>query len=261
MNMQLELALSTLLIPLALSFLVQRLTLKNQSFMILGVLMTWLVSYLWIAGTPSFLPKEAVEWSVYLGGVLTITSFIVKSIKSQALLFSTLSILGVILIAWPVISHAPTIQLFAELTFFALFAIIIAFRMKDSSKASPALSIAVSNGGLAIVAGLGGSLLIGQLAGALASALGAFAIYELFKKLEQTQMNYSTRLLGALLSLLMLVVARIYAELPLVSMALLALSLTLGLITKWRYASGLGLAAVIISITYLLLTTDESSYY
>jgi len=261
MNMQLGLVLSTLIIPLALSFLVQRLAQKKQSITILGFFITWLISYLWIAGIPSFFPKEAIEWSVYLGATFIIASFIITSLKQQALLFSALYILGVTLIVWPVITHSPELQLFAELIFFTLIGIIVAFRMEDTSTASPALSIGISNGGLAIVAGLGGSLLIGQLAGALASALGAFAIYELFKKLEHTQLNYNTRLLSTLLSLLLLVVARIYAELPLVSITLLALALALGLTTKWRYASGLSLVMVTASITYLLLTTDESSYY
>ena len=261
MNMQIELALSTLVLPLALSFLVQKLSASNKQVMTIGVFITWLISYLWIAGIPSIPPKEAIEWSIYLSTFFIIGSLILKTESSKALLFGALSLLGIILIALPVIRHAPELQLFFELSFFALVVIFITYRMRNSSQASPALSLGISNGGLAIVAGLGGSLLIGQLAGALASALGAFAIYELINKLEQKQMIKSTRLLATLLSLLMLVVARIYAELPLVSVALLALSLILGLSIKWRFASALSLIAVIGSIANLLLTADQSSYY
>ena len=261
MDMQLELALSTLVIPLALSFAVQRLSLVLKSIITTGVFIAWLISFFWIVGVPSLPPKEAIEWSIYIGAVFIIISLFLKSGFGQIILHALLSIVGAILIAWPVISHTPELQLFVELLFFLLIAGIISYRLLHISPASPALSIGISNAGLAIVAGLGGSLLIGQLSGALAASLGAFALLELYKKLEATQIRRNTTLLTSLLSLLMIIVARIYAELPLVSVVLLALSLTLGLSCRWKYASSLSLILTLFSIVWLLSTADKSSYY
>ncbi len=261
MNMQLELALSTLVIPLLLSFLIFKIGKNSRKFEAISVFIVWLISYLWIAGVPSIPPKEAIEWVVYIGVIFAGLSTLLKSSIHQVIIHGLLLVIGIVLVAWPVLSHSPELRLFAELLFFAIIGLGISFGLKTSQPNSPALTLGISNGGLAIVAGLGGSLLIGQLAGALASALGIFALYEIFSRLKDAQIKQSTLLLAALLSLLMLVVARVYADIPLIPTVLIALSLMLGLTSKWRYATGLSLILIITSITWLLLTTDNSSYY
>ena len=269
MNMQLELALSTLIVPFALSFILKKLLVKHKQFEVLAVFATWLVSYVWIAGLPSFLPKEAIEWCVYLGVAAILISFFMKinsrhkstSNLNGPVSFFALSIIGIILVTWPVLSRSPDLQLLTELFFFGLIAVVITYRSSYSKPVNPALTLGISNAGLAIVAGLGGSLLIGQLAGALAASLGAYALLELFKKLKTAELRVDTSLLVSLLSLIMLVVARVFAEIPFTSAIFIGLALMLGLSVKGVFGSSLSMASVVASIVWLLSTSDQSSYY
>ena len=262
MNMQIQLALSTVVIPLALSFIVQKLGVSNKIFIAPGIFIAWLVSYLWIAGIPSVPPKEAIQWTVWLAAAFVLINFVInKSEVALVFIQFLLSLLGIVFVAWPVLSHSADALFYAELIFFVVISGLVAYRLSNTKPVTPALSLAISNGGVAIVAGLGGSLLMGQLAAVLASAIGAFALYEIYKKLTETQLNKSAILLLVLLSLLLLLTARIYAELSLISVVFLALSLLLGMVIKSRYASVFSLIGVISSIAYLLLTSDQSSYY
>ncbi len=260
--MQVQLVLSSLVVPLLQSFMVQRLTLKHGRFILPAVFAIWLGCYLWIAGIPAFPPGEAIEWIALMSALFVVTGFYYRQLSGAInILWILFFVSGVSLLAWPVIRHAPDITLFTELLLFSIVAGIIVFRLSQITPASPALTLAISNTGLALVSSLGGSLLIGQLCAVIAATLGAFSIHELSTKLRHNQLDTSTISLLTFMTLWLLASAILYANIPLVPAALITFALLQGLITQWRYASGISLLAVGSSLIWLFATTDSSSYY
>ena len=262
MNVQMQFVIQTVLLPLALSIGVKQFYTSKSQYLFAWLFAAWLIPYSWIIGVIPVLPKEAIEWPALLGLSFIAIHFVSKpsafytNVVNIAFVFS-----GIVILAWPVIVRTLQAQLIFELLFFTATAAIISSRLLKVQPASPALVLGISNAGLAVVSALGGSLIIGQVAGSLAAMLSVFALYELFKKLMSSQVDNKTILLIASLNLFLLVVARIYAEIPLVPTVLLAVSLIVGLTLKWRFAAGFSLLSVISSVSWILLTTDDTSYF
>ena len=126
---------------------------------------------------------------------------------------------------------------------------------------TPSLSMAISSGGMGIVIALGGSLLIGQLAGSLASVLAVFAMVEIIRKRQQALLSALNLIPIMQIYLAILVIARIFAEIPLGPSSLLLVAPLAGLIPATRYASVFSAVSVITALSWLLLTADSSSYY
>ena len=257
--MQVQLILSSLLVPLLLSFMAQRL---HGRYLLPAVFTVWLICYLWIAGIPALPPAEAIEWIVLMSMLFVALSFYYRQpSKTISILRVAFFVSGLGLIAWPIIRHAPDITLVAELLLLSIVAGYIILRLSQTTPATPALTLAITNTGLALVSSLGASLLIGQLSAVIAATLGAFSLHELKTKLRHSQLDTGTLSLLTLMTLWLLASAILYANISLISASLIAFSLLLGLIIQWRYASVISLLAVGSSLLWLFATTDSSSYY
>lgn len=261
MNLQLQLALQVLLLPLVLSFVVWHAGLKSHRFNLLALFLIWVISFVWIKGMPAFPPAEAVEWVVLIGLLYAIISISFKSAVIPLLLNAAILLLGIVILTWPVLIRASDPQFFLELFLFASLGIIIPLLLKRASPSSPALTVGISNAGLAAISGLGGSLLIGQLAGVAASLLGAFILYELLSKLHNSELPPRSLNLMVNLHIWLALIARVYAEVALIPVVLVSLSLLFGLTVRWRYASVVSLLLSLGALGWLLATSDNSSYY
>lgn len=260
MQTLIQMILPSLVLPFFLSAMLWQLARSNQSIL-WALPLIWLPSYLWLLGWPSWFPVEANQWLWWLVVASVGINFILQSRMALVTAMQSL-LLAMVLIAaaWPVLKYQFDIKLVIELLVVIVVG-VVTFRYSSKGQATaPALTMVISCGGMGLVVALGGSLLVGQLAGALASVLFAFAISELVKKLKPS--ISPLHLLPVMqLYLVILVIARIFAEIPLGPSALLLVAPLLGLITATRYAFVLSTASVSAAMSWLLLTADSSSYY
>ena len=261
METQLQLILPSAVLPLLLSALLFGFS-RRHTIVLWGLPLIWFPSYVWITGWPSLLPGEAHEW-LWLLAVFSVLIRIVTRYRLLSLSVLQTLLLTMVLIAaaWPVLKYQFDLMLVIELISlsavgFALFCISGA----DQAR-SPALSMAISSGGMAVVVALAGSLSIGQLAGALASVLAVFAVFEIFRMLQQPSVHNLDLIPVMQLYLVILAIARIFADVPLGPVILLLAAPLAGMIPGARYAAVFSAVAVIAAISWLLLTAEPSAYY
>lgn len=261
MDMTLQLILPSLLLPMTLSFF---LFVVSQRFKILPWILplVWLPSCFWLTGLPEqFPPQEANHWLwllVVVSLLVNISLMMHRTLSSYVQV--GLLVLGIIILAWPVLDTQANFSLIIELLALLIVAGLVLRCIDFNHPKSPALTLSISSGGLGLVSALGGSVLVGQLSGALASSIGVFALYEIYKRLltpAVTTMQLSPMIL---LYFSLLLIARVYAEIPLVSATLLLVAPT-PLIMRHKYGFIASLLCVAMSLTWLLMTTDSSSYY
>jgi len=260
METLMQIILPSAILPLLVSFLLWRFSLKN-SFLLWSLPLIWLPSYFWLIGWPSLVPAEASHWL----WLLLIASMIINLIFESRLLLITVlqtTLLSFILIgvSWPVFQYQIDLKLIIEMLVIIVVAYIIFNGTVKNNVSTPALLLAICFAGMGLVIVLGGSLLIGQLAGAMASVLAVFACWEMISK-QQPLINALKLVPVVQLYLVILVIARIFVEIPLATFILLSLAPLANLITTIRYALILSITSVIAAISWLLLSVDVTSYY
>jgi len=235
---------------------------QYKSIVLWALPVIWFPSFVWLIGWPSVIPAEANHWLYPLAVFSVLISLYIKTRLNLISVLQTLLLaLVLIAISWPVLQYQ-----FNWMLLFELLAVIVAgfvlfnFSVKRQAK-TPALIMAVSSGGMGLVVALGGSLLIGQLAGALASILITLAVVELMTKMQNPAAALSSFVPVMQLYFGILIIARIYAEIPLGPSALLLMAPLAGLMSAKRYALGFSAACVIVALSLLLLATDSSNYY
>lgn len=261
MNTYLELILPSLVLPLMLSAL--WLAISRRYHALLWVVpVIWIPSCFWLVGWPKLLPQEANDW-LWLLAILSMGLQIGLSQRPRSAAMMQTGLLGLALIVmtWPVLRHQSGIGITMELVALLLGGSALFTGAKANHAATPSLALAFSSGGLALVTALGGSVLVGQLAGALASVLGAFALYELFKRFSTQGLSLSQLTPIIQIYLALLLVARVYAEIPLGSAALLLTAPLIGLLPSGRFTALGSAASGAAALVYLLITSDSSSYY
>ncbi len=230
-----------------------------------GLALIWLLSYFWIRGVSGLPPREAVDW-LWLIGLTTLAAGIIPiASRGRWLLLSGLLAAYLSIIAWPALRYNASLLLFVEMAVVTAAGAMVLHRLtsgRDSS--ASAMPMAIVSGGYAVVAALGGSLVVGLLSGALASALGGFALYEFRPRTSGGALPARATLLATVWLLCLMFVGRVYADFPSGPLALLLAALVMGLLVSARrpwhamLIAGLPTAA---AIAWLVLTQDPSSYY
>jgi len=261
METLLQMILPSALLPALLSIVVWWAN-KQKPITIWALPLIWLPSYVWLIGWPSLIPAEANHWLYMVAIISVLIVLFFKSLKTVMPVMQTVLLgLALFAIAWPVLHYNFSWLLLLEMLAVTIVAYLF-FNFSNKSEAtSPALTMATSGGGMGLVVALGGSLLIGQLAGALASVLMAFVIVELGSKCQKPAFDLLTIVPLIQLYFLILVIARIFAELPLAPSILLLLAPLVGLIPGKRFASAFSISFVIAALAWLLLTADSSGYH
>jgi ABC-type transport system involved in cytochrome c biogenesis permease component len=192
---------------------------------------------------------------------------------SRQLAFVQVTLLALIsgVIVWPVFQYEPNLLIILEFIILLFAGFIYFFNAETNCSISPSLTLAVSSTGLALVTALGGSVLVGQMAGALASILGAFALYELYRWFTepnitehdstQKSMNLVQLVPAMQIYLALLFIARTYAEIPLMSATLLLIAPLIGLLHRSRFSAAFTGMSAAAALVWLLATADSSSYY
>jgi len=260
-----QILLPGLVAPLALSLVLATLTLRLHWQGAWGVALIWLISYFWLRGLPSLPPREAADW-LWLIGLATLAAAVIPYVSRWRWLWlSGLLAVYLAVIAWPVMRHDGSVMLFVEFVVVVAAGAASIQRLIDGqATAFDALTMAIVSAGYAVVAALGGSLLVGLLSGALAAALGGYALYELMPRRKATLLPVRAALLASIWLLCLMFIGCVYAGLPLGTLALLLAALVLNRVLPVR---GLGQAVMIAGIptvsalAWLVLTQDSSSYY
>jgi len=261
MNMFVQLIVPSFLLPLLLSAVLFGLSRRYPSLR-WGLVLIWLPSCFWLVGWPKPVPEEANDW-LWILAILSmgLTVGFMKRERTSALVQTGLLGLVLIVLAWPVLRYQLSLDVAVELTAVLFAGAVIFFGTVANRAATPALTLSISSGGLALVTALGGSLLIGQLVGALASVLIVFAVFELYRWLTAQSISLIALTPVIQLYLALLVIARVYAEIPLLSAGLLLAAPMMGLLLRGRFTIiGTGVY-VSAALAWLLFTADSSSYY
>ena len=161
-------------------------------------------------------------------------------------------------VVWPLLEYALSPELVFELLLLLTAGALLV--LVKSSAPAPALILSMSATALALCTALAGSLLIAQLAGALAAAAGVFAIVELGGRLNAPALPVSRLLPLALLYFLLLAIARFYADLS-TGPALLLLLAPLSLRLPHRLAPGGCLLMLVSAAVWIFMLQDSNSYY
>lgn len=251
MELLYQIILPGVLLPLVLSFTLW-ITCRRNAIAAWGIVLAWLPSYIWIAGWPEIIPAEANDWFWLLAVISSLVGVFYSSRDSLfSFLQTALLVVCLIAISWPVLKYQFSIILVLELLAVALASYFIYRASSTDGTAAPALLMVISAGGMAIVIASVGSLLLGQLAGVLAIVLSVFGLHELSSKLRSSLLELHHLGPAIQIYLVLLVTARIFAELP-VAIAFLLLVAPLGLLIKHKYAyiytSVLVLAAVVWAV-------------
>ena len=233
--MTIQLVIQTLVLPLLLSLAVFRFR-ATPRWQAGGLLLAWLPACFWIQQLPGFPPEEAVDWLWLAGSAFVATVFLPTRWRGLAGLLAFLAAL--LLIGLPVLQYEFSAALGLEFGLALLAAAVLIFA--DDAPPAPATLLGANATALALASALAGSLLIAQLAGALAASIGLFALDELRQRLRGSRLQGIALLPPALLCLLLLAIARLYAGLP-AGPALLLLLALMALRWKWRAAVDLPL--------------------
>lgn len=261
METLLQMILPAALLPALLSGLALWLNQKNGVAPWV-IALIWLPSCVWLVGMPALIPEEASHWLLPLVIFSVLIAALLKSqVKQQVLLQIILLLLILVAVAWPVLNYQFSWMLLVELLAVILVTSLLYFFSAKNQQTMPALTMAISSGGMGLVIALGGSLLIGQLAGALASVLFAFVLLELINRLNKSVVTMMELLPLMQLYLVILVIARVFAEIELLPSVMLLLAPLAAVVINKRYAFVASAVCIGVAVLWLLMTADSSGYY
>jgi len=247
-----------LVIPMLLSFGAFRLGQRHPATL-WSLSAIWLPSYVWLNGWPQLPSPEANDWLWLVALASTLAAALLRQRKYGVAPQIALLAAALLAMVWPLrhlVDAAMAVELLAALTAGSLL-----FCMPAVRTTVPALTLAVSASGLGLVASLGGSLLIGQLAIALAAVLSAFALAELMSRGRWRGMDAVFLMPLLQLYFLLLMIARVYADLAIGPAALLLIAPLAGLLMPHRYGVLGSAVSASAALAWLLVTADSSSYY
>ena len=260
MSPYLTLIIQGIILPIGVSGLLLWLGPTRDGYRVAGNALAWLLAYGWITGFPAIPPKEAVDWLWLLlvasYAVCHITQHHARWLPLTLILAGTLTA-----VVWPVLYYQPSAAVAGELVILVIAGSFLFRRAEQAVSVAPAFTLSINAGGLAIASALGGSLLVGQLLTALAAVIGVYALAEIASRLHRTPFSTQQVLVFLPLYLALLGIARVYAELPLASAALLLASPVIGIRVRWRHSWLISLILSAGAVGPLLLNGDNTAYY
>lgn len=254
--MQFQLLLQSIIVPLLISGLAYRIL--HRPYTILGITAGWLVSYFWVQGKLPLPPEQGEDslW-IFTGFAIVLVWFFSRKIQQGSLLLAFAICL--LFISWPVLEYEINISFILEMLAFLIAAGVVVYAKYQNNR--PAFMCAGGFTLLALITALSGSLLIGQLSASVAAAIGFFAIMEIRSGLRSQQMQDKFFRVYMLLYLLILYLARIFAEVDLYVVAILLAAGLSGLFARRNSALIISLVLYAAAVALMLYQDAGSSYY
>ena len=261
MSVLLQLMLPSLVVPILLSAILF-VAARRYPALKWNLPIIWLPSYFWLVGWPEGIPQEANDWLWLLVVIsLTFSLGFVRHPRKAGVAQACLWGVTLMVFAWPVLSYQPELGIVIELVVLLLVGGSLFLGITYRDTITPTLVLATCAGGLAWVTSLGGSVLVGQLAGALASVLAVFAVYEWDRGITKLSATSSVLMPLVQTYFALLLIARVFAGIPLISAVLLMMAPLVGLLLPGRFAFLATITNVSLALAWLLMTADSSSYY
>jgi hypothetical protein len=254
--MQIQILMQTLLLPFFVSAVGYKLL--PARFVISGILLAWLASYSWMQGQFPLVPEGPVEQLWIFISLAVIGGFFIEK-KSYVIFLIALYCAGLLLFSWPILAYEIKLAFVLELAGFVIAGVALVYFKTDNTR--PALTSVLNFTCLGFVVAITGSLLIGQISISLAAAMGIYGIFELKNKLKIAEIKHDSLRMFGLMFLLLLFIARVYAEIDLYVTMLLVVASMVGFYSS-KYATFI-LAAVIYlaAIVFIFINASASSYY
>ncbi|VAW60888.1 hypothetical protein MNBD_GAMMA11-2800 [hydrothermal vent metagenome] len=254
--MQIQILLQTLVVPFFISVIAFRYL--DERHALAGMVVAWLVSYFWILGKVPFVPQTAEEllW-IFMGVAVLSRYFLQKNTFQYSLMGMFLAAIAAI--SWPVLSYEITVQFVLEmLLFVAAGSVVVVFKCRSDR---PALLVVMGFTVLSLISALSGSLLIGQLAGSVSGVSAIYVLPEIRRYFRQKQMQDKTFSVLMLLYLLILYIARVFAEVELYVVIALMTAGLFGLFARKNTLLILTALMYIVSVAIMYSLGSDSSYY
>ena len=265
MNTFFQIVFPGFVVPFFLSLTLTAFTLRLRWEGAWRIAIIWLTSYFWIRGLPDFPPRETVDWLWPIGLAALAAGVMPIVTRARWLLLSGMLAVSLGILAWPVVRHSATALVFVELAVVLASGGVLIHRLISGQRALfNALPMAIISAGYGVIAALGGSLLVGLLSGALASALGGFALYELISQRKEPLFFIRAALLAGTWLLCLIFIGRVYAEIPAGPLSLLLVALVMDRLLPIRNRLQAVLVSgipTIVAIAWLVLAQGPSSYY
>ncbi len=269
--MVLNILLQSVLLPLLVSLLsVYLIRKKIELWPYLIVL--WLPFPIWIGGLPNFPPKLFIDWVYVFILVGLIGGGLPWLISVQKALSALVFIFFVTIINWNPITYDASFNshwlVWLELLVISSVGIFAIFNRFSWSERGISFYLILSfvNGFAGVATVISGSLLIGFMMMSFGSFLFCIGVYEQLKNTDQIyrREQFATSLV---VTLLLLVSARVYAEVALTSVAaflipLVLLRWNLNYILRWGMIAsiiGIGLGYTIVFDVFLVEGSNQ--YY
>ncbi len=213
----------SLLLPLVFSAIILYFSSSKRRTQAFLVLFSWASIYFWTKGALNLIPGEALDWIWVL---IAVNAIFILSAPQQLLPLLCSLLFGVFLFifSWPILSYQNELTVWFELVFFETVVAIVFYKIKSKPYGLPAIHFATSALALAIVSILSGSLLIGQLALSLVALTGIFSFYEIIQTPTKHSLYKSTQLMLLSLYFSLVIIGRLYVEIPMGSTVLLVLA-------------------------------------
>ncbi|GMQ88707.1 MAG: hypothetical protein BMS9Abin09_0140 [Gammaproteobacteria bacterium] len=260
MDPYLTLLIQSIVLPFGLSGLLLWLGPRRDRYKVIGNAAIWLIAYAWIIGLPNLPPEEALDWLWLLLAASYTAGYVVQH-RAQWLSRTSILLATLVVIAWPVLRYQLSGTLVGELVVIVVAGGVLFNRLPQIQPATPALTLVINTAGLAVASALSGSLLVGQLATALAAITGGYATAEIISRLHTTRFSAQQMLVLLPVYLGLLAIARLYAELPLTAAALLLVSPLAGISIRWKHAWVFSLSISAGAVGLVLLNSDNTAYY
>ncbi|GEM_PF-2390414 len=260
MSPYLLIVIQSIALPFGLSSLLSGSGLHKNVHRVIGSVLIWLAAYAWIIQWPAFPPGEAVD-GLWLLLVASVAAGYTTHRRVRWLFRTAVFLTAIIAIAWPVLRYQPSIALAAELVTIIVTGSVLFSYAERIPPPAPALTLVIQATGLAIASALSSSLLVGQLSAALAAVTGASVIPEIRDRLHKTPFDVQQRLAFLALYLGLLAIARLYAELPPATTALLLASAIFSTLAPWRHSWAISLLLNAGAIGLVILNSDNNAYY
>lgn len=220
------LALQAVIIPVILSFLLfmaaKKLVFVESNITPL-ILLCWLFLYVWIFDVPNLPPRQALDWLGIISLLIIIPFFILPiNTLFGKLYLSFLSCCMFILGSWPVITYEASFSshwsIWLEL--FLFFSIFLLFffkhlRVHFNENNFSYFNVAFFLGVLGAITIINGSLLLGLLVFTYAFLLSFPAIADLFSRSIVNKQPELKASLHILLIIYLMLLCRLYGEIPL----------------------------------------------
>lgn len=252
--MQLQILIQTLLLPFFISAIAYKYL--SEKYSVFVILIAWLVAFFWVQGLPGISESPVDQVWVYL--CVAVVARLFFQLKQQQVLLTTVYIFSLLFSSLPIFKYEVSLSFLIELAVFVVAGLLMIWVKTNNNKPASTLVFSLLFSGLLIA--LTASISIASMGISLAAALGVYAVIEIKSRFKEQPLNVQYLPLFGFMYLLILFVARVYAELD------ITITLLLIVVMLWAFFSSKKTNLMMSGVFYpaaivFILVNDSVSLY